>query len=390
VKIGDLVRNIRLADLGPNLPPFVGKLLDPMNRSFQNIVQALRSLSISDNMQVDVVQATFSHGVPQIVNLSKVKNAQGAWILGCDGGLPEGPPLVRMNAAGTCEVIVFFNNPATVGATVTLVMSPEGNATRSIPAFYQGVPPGYSNGQFLGVSGGSPAWVAGGGFDGGPLIAKPASPDAMDIEFEGALSPWTFNGTTNDGEVQPYTTISVGGHYRWSLNSKRSSWLGVQVCNNGANQTLVHGSITVQTQDFFYLRFCTFDRLPYQGWGTNEAFVEMYVNDSGANYAGINHHAGSFNWFTNTNTANTGGPIAPPTTFIPYDVLALHHNAGAWNYWVGSSYTKQWAWLGSLTKAMTGVGFIAINFQNNANANPGTSSVWLDYVRRRQNTLDLP
>lgn len=111
-------------------------LLAYLQNNFAVIRDAFANgLTFTDNLNCEVVSARFSHGVAQRVKLQKLTKATCAVLLGADGCVPWGSPLVVNAAPSQVNITIWFNDPAVTGKTVNLLLLNVGSSLITQPTF---------------------------------------------------------------------------------------------------------------------------------------------------------------------------------------------------------------------------------------------------------------
>lgn len=401
MKLGDIVRNIRLADFGREAPGWLPRLVEPLNRSLDGILRALSNLTLSDNMQCDVVTAAFTHGVPQAVKLTKLPFANSAIVLGCESQL-AGPPLVRMGPSGQCIVTIFFNDTSARNVQVGLLCLMEGVPQTKIPTFFPGLPPVGSAGQVLTVVSGAAAWAAASSGSGGAwtLATKPSSPDSRDDEFEGtAYTGWTDLGTKVATAIDPYVNFATAGNWRHSWNGLRPSWLMMQPAQDSGLEG-IYKAITMGTNDMVWTRVS--QNSGATGMNTLTSTIQLMVSDtSPGSWPTTNNCNIYITWNAYTahiqTQAGDTAVVASATPFnsAPIEYLLMHKVGTLWHFWCAPS-TGSWIYLGNKTNSFT-PGYVmirAIGASGLTPSIPGPVSMnaimGVDFIRFKATATDLP
>lgn len=123
MKLGDVVRSIELLDI-PEAPSWVVRVIGPLNRTLDRIISALSSISLSDNVNCEVIEGRFTHTVVQKIRLKRLQRVGGGFILNSDGYVAVLGP-VRMTGVDA-SLSVYFNNPNARNVRVAIVLFPEG------------------------------------------------------------------------------------------------------------------------------------------------------------------------------------------------------------------------------------------------------------------------
>lgn len=93
---------------------------------------AAKGITLTDNIQGEIVAGAFSHGVPQLVKLKTLTRVAGAVALGALGQVATGVTVAMVQpAAGRASqplanVTVYFLNPAAVNVQASVLLTPEG------------------------------------------------------------------------------------------------------------------------------------------------------------------------------------------------------------------------------------------------------------------------
>lgn len=110
------------------------KFISIMNGLLTSIAQAVNgALSITDNLYMEVVSVRASHGVAVNIRPARVRQAKSAALLGCNGGIVLGAPVVNPRIDGTIDVTVWFSDPSVANAPVSFLILEEGSLADAIP-----------------------------------------------------------------------------------------------------------------------------------------------------------------------------------------------------------------------------------------------------------------
>ena len=109
-----------------------------LNPFFSSLNQlAAKGITLSENVQCDIVVGSFSHGVAQTVALKTLTQAKGALVVGCDGQIAKYASVQMSQQIGSnplANVTVFFENILAASVTTAILLLPEGQQTSSTPA----------------------------------------------------------------------------------------------------------------------------------------------------------------------------------------------------------------------------------------------------------------
>lgn len=98
---------------------------------------AKKGVSLSDNVQCEVINGAFTHGTAQTVRLKTLERANGAVAIGCDGQIVAGVSvaMIQQTTVGPlASVTVYFANASAAGVRCAIVLFPEGQQSSSPPA----------------------------------------------------------------------------------------------------------------------------------------------------------------------------------------------------------------------------------------------------------------
>lgn len=124
--LADLTRTFGLEGMEPELAKKLQPLLDHLASNFNSVRNAFAKIDIVENLDVDIVQASFTHAVVQNVALKKLRMARSAVVLACYGAVPSGPPDVAMVGDRQAAVTLWFTDATKVTIPVTLLLLPVG------------------------------------------------------------------------------------------------------------------------------------------------------------------------------------------------------------------------------------------------------------------------
>lgn len=232
-----------------------------------------------------------------------------------------------------------------------------------------------------------------------PLIAHP-----YDEEFEGDLSKWTLGGTQLSPlstPIDPYANFTATSDWRYSLNSRRPSWLMMQPSINAAGFFPIHKQITIPTNLLVWGRFNFMSRYTAtvvdgdHGIGfyltatsggvpdTNNS-VQFYLNESDLNEYAIQWAKIEAGVATNVEQILTLGQER-----LSFDCIALQKIGSTIHFWVGNT-SGQWAYLSSFTYAGATLDRVAIIVANNSSTAPGNMVMGVDFIRFVESATFLP
>jgi hypothetical protein len=146
------LNKLREKDLGIGDGPVTGQQLrDVFGRLFAQVnpwasqVDALSAagVTLTENFRCEVANAKFSHGVARAISLKKLSRCSGAVVLGWNGQLPAGPPMVRMaqvppDRDPVVNITLWFNTTTAANVPVTLLLLEDGQQSDSTPTFISG------------------------------------------------------------------------------------------------------------------------------------------------------------------------------------------------------------------------------------------------------------
>ncbi len=234
------------------------------------------------------------------------------------------------------------------------------------------------------------------------LAQKPITPHAYDDEFEGSLSAWAIGGSQVATEIDPYAGFTTATEWRYSLNSKRPSWLMVQPAATGAYIDILHKAITIPTDLLVWARV-TFNRRNAAvaandcsiGFGlcassagapdgTNK--VAIYFNEADASDIAAQYNVANGGADT---VVEYGFGSGAGTAMVDAAYMALQKLGSNVHFWIAGA-GGNWLYLGTVAYSGATMDRVFITAANATNTGPGNMILGLDFIRFSATSKLLP
>ena len=215
---------------------------------------------------------------------------------------------------------------------------------------------------------------------------KPATPHAWDVEFDGALpSPWTLGAGAVGTAIDAYTAFSTAGEFRYSLNSRRKSYLMIQPTTASMVQVLSRALTAPATDFYVVMRFSYLAKRAVTTDNRSNCYLRLGVDNNNYAYIYANecdatstHEvvAGRVSGGVATELGSYGVFSSGPTNI---EYIAIHKKSTTYHYWCGTSQGT-WGYLGNNTVAGTPADVIV--FCGDAGTtSPGNAIFGFDFIR---------
>lgn len=229
----------------------------------------------------------------------------------------------------------------------------------------------------------------------GGIFSVPSSPHADDLEFDsGTALPagWSNGGTPIATAINPYTSWTTAGEWRYSVNSLRPGWLMVQPPADATGFQPIHKATTIPTNLFMWSRM-TFNIRNTAAPTNNDSSIGIVIGASSAGALDTNNFVVCYLMETDTSEyavqassvvagVSTDIEYFPSTSGIdklPFSYVAIQKLGTAYHFWAAPA-SGNWVWLGSLTNTAT-MDRVAIRAANASTGTPGNMIVGVDFIR---------